>query len=102
MVDRTEDWDGEVVKESLNPNPGREGQMMWYAWPPSSGFERVLNKGVKERFVNGKLGRSSKGMALGDGERMCMKCIRIGAGVEKLGEGGGAMARRNWGRVVFR
>lgn len=91
-----------MVNESLNPKPGREGQMIWYACPPSSGFERVLNKGVKDRFVNGKDGRSRSGMAVGEGERMCMKCIRSGVGVVRFGCAGGEMARRNCGRVVFR
>lgn len=94
-MDRTEDCEGEVVNESLNPNPGREGQMMWYAWPPSSGFDKEMKRGVKERLVNGKEGNSRSGMAVGEGERMCMKCIRSGVGAGRPGEGGGAMARRN-------
>lgn len=80
------------MKESLNPNPGRDGQTMWYAWPPSCGVVRCANSGAWEMLVNGKLGMTSSGMAVGEGERMCMKCMRSGT----CGAGsGGVMARRN-------
>ena len=101
-MESTEEWDGEVVNESLNPSPGSDGDMIWYACPPSSGFAKVLNSGVKLRLVNGKDGSSRSGMAVGDGERMCMKCMRSGVGVGRDGDGGGEIARRNCGRVVFR
>ena len=101
-MESTEDWDGKVVNESLNPSPGSDGHMMWYACPSSSGFDKLLNSGVKLKLVNGNDGSSRSGIAVGDGERMCMKCMRRGIGVGMEDDGGGVMARRNCGRVVFR
>lgn len=90
------------MKLSENPRPGNEGQTIWYAWPPSCGFDKALNNGVKLRLVNGKLGSNSRGMADPNGDLMCIKCILSGVGAGKpTGDGGGSMARRNCGSAVF-
>jgi len=84
---------------SLNPRPGREGMTRWKGWlvAGSSGFVRGLMRWRKERFVNGKGGIRSRGIALSWGERAWMKCSLIGEA-----RGGREMAVRNWGSVLLR
>lgn len=77
---------------SLNPRPGIDGITTWKGWCiiGSVGTARGSSRGEKARLVSGNAGISSKGIALWCLERMCMKCIRIGVGIE-----GGMMVVRN-------
>ena len=72
--------------------------MMWKACPSElgsmSGFQSV---GRRDRFVRGKLGIRSNGIAFGCSERMYRKCIRNGALLSLA-----LMTVRNCERVVFR
>ena len=93
-MERKVDWKGALVNASLKPNPGSEGQTMWYACPPSAGAVRWAKSGAWEMLVKGKLGMTRSGMAEGELERMCIKWMRS----DTWGAGsGGVMARRNWG-----
>ena len=65
MFSREEDEVADVWKASLKPRPGREGTTSVNGWVDVGevGEVRGAKRGVKERFVSGKVGIRRRGRA---------------------------------------